>query len=73
MITNPDVLKKFELELEQKINNSYSDKLRIYESMAILRNEISPAASLLDGLDEKIEFVRRLHQTDKKTKIKLKV
>lgn len=62
MVTNPEILQKFEIELEQKINHSYSERLKIFEDMLRFKNSILKDANPLDGLDEKIDFIRRLHK-----------
>ena len=61
MVNNPEILEKFELDYEQKTNNSYQERLRIYEGMIALKNQLLPNQDPLEGLDEKIEFVKRLH------------
>lgn len=61
MVKNPEILEKFELEYEQKTNNTYEERLRIFESMLALKNQLLPNQDPLEGLDEKIEFVKRLH------------
>lgn len=61
MVTNPEILLKFELDLEQKTNNSYEKRLQIFESMFAFKNQMLPNADPLEGLTEKIEIVQRLH------------
>lgn len=62
MVTNPEILLKFELELEQKTNNSYAQRLQMFESMFAFKNQVVKNANLLEGLEEKIEFIKRLHR-----------
>jgi hypothetical protein len=62
MVKNPEILEKFELEYEMKTNNSYATRLRIFESMIAFRNTVCKDIDPMDGLDEKIEIIKRLHR-----------
>jgi hypothetical protein len=62
MIKNPEILAEFELAYEKGLNNSYEQRLEIFESMLQLKRQICPASNdPLEGLDEKIEIIRKLH------------
>ena len=62
MVKNPEILEKFELELELKINNSYQKRLQIFDSMLAFKNKVIKNQDPLEGLDEKIEIIKRLHR-----------
>ena len=62
MVKNPEILEKFEIELEQQTNNSYLKRLQIFESMLAFKNYILKNEDPLEGLDEKIEIIKRLHR-----------
>jgi hypothetical protein len=63
MIKNPEILEKFELELMKREKPDFQKNLAIYESMYELARYfgVFPLKDPLEGLDEKIEYVRRLH------------
>lgn len=61
MIKNLEILLNFEKNLELITNNSYTKKLQIFESMLKFRNQAIKTIDLFEGLDEKIDFVKRLH------------
>lgn len=63
MVKNPEILEQFEREMEQKINNSYQERLRIFEGMLKFRNPVLKDRDPLEGLEEKIEIIKRLHGT----------
>lgn len=62
MVKNPEILEKFELEYELKTNNSYQKRLQIFESMLAFKNQVLKDQDPLEGLDEKIEIIKRLHR-----------
>lgn len=61
MVKNPEILRSFELKLEKEINNTYPERLRIFESMLEFKNSIIRDEKPLEGIDEKIEIIKRLH------------
>jgi hypothetical protein len=61
MVKNPEILEKFELELEQKINHTYEERLKIFESMFEFKKQLMKNEDPLEGLAEKIEIIKRLH------------
>jgi hypothetical protein len=65
MVKNPEILLKFELELEQSINNTYQKRLQIFESMLEFKNILMKNENPFDGLNEKIEIIKRLHSAER--------
>lgn len=61
MVRNAEILLDFELKLEQELNNSYEDRLKIFESMLEFRNLVLKNENPLEGLTEKVELIRMLH------------
>ena len=61
MVKNTEILREFELEMEQIINNPYPVRLQIFESMLKFKNTILADESPLENLNEKIEIIKRLH------------
>ena len=62
MVKNPEILEIFELEYEQNTNNTYQQRLLIFESMMEFRNTVLKERDPLEGLEEKIEIIKRLHR-----------
>jgi hypothetical protein len=62
MVKNPEILQKFENELAGRLQNSFAQRLALFESMLEYRNTIQKNIDPLAGLKEKLEIVKRLHQ-----------
>ncbi len=61
MIINAKKIEEFELELEKNNPKTFLEKLSIFEDMARTVNLINKKKNLLNGLDEKIKIIKRLH------------
>lgn len=61
MVNSSDILLKFEIENDKKINNSYIERLKIFESMLEWKNRVLKDENPLNGLEEKIAIIKRLH------------
>jgi len=66
MVKNPEILRQFELEYEKNNNLTFTEKLRMFESMLEFKNKVCPREDIWSGLDEKIEFMGRLHDAGRK-------
>jgi hypothetical protein len=62
MVKNPEILAKFEDDLIEATNNSYEKRLATFQKMLDYRNFVLKDIDPYDGLDEKIEFIKRLHR-----------
>ena len=62
MVKNHEILERFELDLELRTNNSYQTRLKMFESMWVFKNTILKNQDPLEGLEEKIEIIKRLHR-----------
>ena len=62
MVKNHERLERFELDLELRTNNSYQTRLKMFESMWVFKNTILKNQDPLEGLEEKIEIIKRLHR-----------
>jgi translation initiation factor 2 alpha subunit (eIF-2alpha) len=66
MIKNPEILEKFEDELNSKLTTSYEERFRIFEQMLKHRNEVLKDFDPHDGLEEKIKLIKRLKDAARK-------
>lgn len=66
MIKNPEILQEFENRLSRENNSTFAERLKIFEDMLLLKLKLCPEnKDPLEGLDRKIEFIKRLHNAGK--------